>query len=265
MAINSFTYDGISLKIFNGGKYILGYFSTDENPKEGDRNYNKVSLYMGLEQPFVYSNYEDTITFTLGIIKNPCATDEAEITIEEMEELKRWLCRPAPHSFKIDDPKYEDIFWEGTFHFEEDITGSKRTGAVLTFESTRPYALQEDVTLIGDVEAEGTITIQDDSVEIGYIYPDMIITCKESGDLTINNSFDGRQTIIKNCEQDEIITFSKYLQITSSLESHDIANDFNYKFLRIGNNFDTQENNISFSLPCDYVITYNPVRKVIPI
>ena len=265
MAISSFTYDGISLKDFNDGKYILGYFSADDTPKEGQRTYNKTSLFMGLEQPFVYSNYEETITFTLGIIKNPCATDESEITIKEMEELKRWLCRPAPHSFKIDDPKYEDIFWEGTFQIEEDITGSRRTGVVLTFESTRPYALQEDVILMGDTEAEDSIIILDESVEIGYIYPDMVITCKESGDLTINNSFDNRQTIIKNCEQDETITFSKYLQVTSSSESHDIANDFNYKFLRIGNNFDTQENIISFSLPCEYSIIYNPVRKVIPI
>ena len=265
MAISSFTYDGISLKTFNGGKYILGYFSADENPKEGDRNYNKVSLYMGLEQPFVYSNYEDTITFTLGIIKNPCATDEAEITIEEMEELKRWLCRPAPHSFKIDDPKYEDIFWEGTFHLEEDITGSKRTGVILTFESTRPYALHEEIVYTGEVEQDAAIIINDTSVEIGYIYPDMRIVCKGSGDLTIFNSFDNRQTIIKNCQEDEIIVFSKYLQIGSTIATHDIANDFNYKFLRIGNNFDTQENIISFSLPCEYMISYNPIRKVVPV
>lgn len=265
MAISSFTYDGISLKTFNGGKYILGYFSADENPKEGDRNYNKVSLYMGLEQPFVYSNYEDTITFTLGIIKNPCATDEAEITIEEMEELKRWLCRPAPHIFQLDEPEYEDIYWEGTFHLEEQLTGSKRAGIIITFESTRPYALQNEVIFEGSVEAGESIIIEDSSVEIGYIYPTINITCKEDGKLTIVNSYDNRQTIVDNCTNEEIIYFSKYLQIASSDTSHILADDFNFKFLRIGNNMETRTNEISFSLACDYSIAYNPIRKVIPV
>lgn len=265
MAISSFTYDGISLKTFNGGKYVLGYFSADENPKEGDRNYNKTSLFMGLEQPFVYSNYEETITFTLGIIKNPCATDEAEITIEEMEELKRWLCRPAPHIFQLDEPEYKDIYWEGTFHLEEQLAGSKRAGIIITFESTRPYALQNEVIFEGSVEAGESIIIEDSSVEIGYIYPTMTVTCKEVGNLTIFNSYDNRQTIVNNCIIDETISFSKYLQISSSRTMHELGNDFNYKFLRIGNNMETNINEISFSMACDYIIAYNPVRKVIPV
>ena len=265
MAISNFIYDGLNLKEDFDNKYILGYFSADETPKEGERNYNKTSLFMGLEQPFVYSNYEDTLTFTMSVIKNPCATDVDSISVTEMEELKRWLCRPAPHVFQLDEPEYEDIYWEGTFKLEEQLVGSRRAGVILTFESTRPYALQNEIIFEGSVNAGDTITIEDSSVEIGYIYPTMTVTCKELGNLTIFNSYDNRQTIVNNCIVDETISFSKYLQISSSRTVHELGNDFNYKFLRIGNNIETNINEISFSMACDYTIAYNPVRKVIPV
>ena len=266
MAIGNFIYDNISLREFNDGKYVLGYFSTDENPTEGQRNYNQTPLFLGLEQPFVYSNYEDTLTFTLSIIKNPCTTDEDSISAREMEDLKRWLCRPAPHRFELDEAEYADIFWEGTFQIEEEIVGSRRGGATLTFVSTRPYALQKDVKFEGTIENAGdSLTINDVSTEIGYICPTVKITCNEAGNLVIYNSFDDRQTIINNCKANEVITLTKYLQIATSLSSHAIQDDFNYKFIRIGNNYNTRTNTLSFSIPCDYEITYNPIRKVLPV
>ena len=93
----------------------------------------------------------------------------------------------------------------------------------------------------------------------------MTVTCKELGNLTIFNSYDNRQTIVNNCIVNETISFSKYLQISSSRTVHELGNDFNYKFLRIGNNMETNINEISFSMACDYTIAYNPVRKVIPV
>lgn len=267
LAISNFKYDNISLSNFNNGKYILGYFSTDENPTEGQRNYNQTPLFLGLEQPFVYSNYEDTLTFTLSIVKNPCVTDEDSISVIEMEALKRWLCRPAPHKFELDGEEYANIYWEGTFQIEEEIIGAKRAGVTLTFISTRPYALQKDVIFEGTIEniEDDTLTINDVSTEIGYTYPTIQITCKEAGDLIIYNSFDDRQTIVNNCRNNEVITFTRYLQITTNVSSHEIQDDFNYKFLRIGNNYSTRTNTLSFSIPCEYVITYNPIRKVLPI
>lgn len=265
MAVSDFIYDNIYLSEFNSGKYVMGYFSADEQPTQGDMNINQVSLFGGKEQPFVYTNYESTLTFTIGIIKNPCVTSETDISIAEMENLKRWLCRPAPHIFKLNDSDYNGIYWEGTFKVEEQIVGNKRVGVILSFISTRPYALQDDVVYTGTVAANGKVTINDVSKEIGYIYPDITLTVLTDGNLTIYNDFDQRQTIIKNCEADEVIIFSKYQQISTDSATHDLFNDFNYKFIRIGNNYATTENKLSFSLSCRYVITYNPIRKVLPI
>jgi len=258
-------YDNIALNDFKDGKYIMANFTTGDVPVEGQRNIAQTSLFSGKEQPFLYQNYSSTLTFTISIIKNPCKDDNIYLTVQDVEDLKRWLCRPAPHAFRLIDSQYNDVFWEGSFNLTEEIAGSNRIGVTITFVSTRPYALQNDIQYSGTVDSNGSITIQDSSVEQGFLYPDMTIVCSQSGDLEIYNDFDDRTTIVKNCEVDEVISFSKYLQISSSNSAHDVYNDFNYQFFRICNNYETNENVVTFSIPCEYTITYNPIRKVIPI
>ena len=227
MSVTNFMYDGISLNSFKNGKYVMANFTTGNVPTEGQRNIVQTSLFSGKEQPFLYQNYSSTLSFIISIIKNPCMDDNIYFSVEDIEELKRWLCRPAPHIFRLIDSQYNDIFWEGSFNLTEEVTGSNRIGVTITFISTRPFL--------------------------------------ESGDLEIHNDFEDRTTIIKDCRTDEEITFSKYLQISSSDETHDIYNDFNYQFFRICNNYNTNENVVTFSIPCRYSIIYNPIRKVIPI
>jgi len=260
-----FIYDGVKLSEFKNGAFLVANFTTGNTPTEGQRNINQTPLFMGKEQPFLYQNYTSTLTFTISIIKNPCYDSLGVISIQDMEDLKRWLCRPAPHAFKLTENEYKNIFWEGSFNITEELRGSTRIGATLTFVSTRPFALQEDTIFSNTVEAGETITITDTSVELGYIYPNMTVKCLEAGDLIITSDFEDRQTVIKNCKQDEIITFSKYLQIESSDTEHALYDDFNYKFPRICNNINTNVNNITFSLACEYSIIYNPIRKVIPV
>lgn len=265
MSVTNFMYDGISLNSFKNGKYVMANFTTGNVPTEGQRNIVQTSLFSGKEQPFLYQNYSSTLSFIISIIKNPCMDDNIYFSVEDIEELKRWLCRPAPHIFRLINSQYNDIFWEGSFNLTEEVTGSNRIGVTITFVSTRPFALQNDVQFYGTTGNGDSIVINDSSVEQGFLYPDMTIICLESGDLEIHNDFEDRTTIVKDCRTDEEITFSKYLQVSSSDETHDIYNDFNYQFFRICNNYNTNENVVTFSIPCRYSITYNPIRKVIPI
>ena len=265
MSITNFMYDGISLNSFKDGKYVMANFTTGNVPTEGQRNIVQASMFSGKEQPFLYQNYSSTLSFSISIIKNPCMDDNIYFTVEDIEELKRWLCRPAPHVFRLIDSQYSDVFWEGTFNITEEVTGSNRIGITMAFVSTRPFALQNDVQFYGTVDGGNSITINDLSVEQGFLYPDMSVACLDGGDLIIYNDFEDRATVVKNCESGEEINFSKYLQISSSNDAHDVYNDFNYQFFRICNNYETNENVVTFSLPCRYNITYNPIRKVIPI
>lgn len=111
-------------------------------------------------------------------------------------------------------------------------------------------------------------SLNDTSYEEGYIYPQMEITIGDIDDkpvnerkLTIYNSIENRETYIKNCTSGEVITFD-YPVIQSSDLSHDIQNDFNWKFFRVANTYDNSRNDLVISLPCSIKIKYSPIVKV---
>lgn len=108
---------------------------------------------------------------------------------------------------------------------------------------------------------ENVLVIQDVSDEVGYIYPNLKITCLSAGDLEINNSIEDRTTIIKNCQENEIISFDEQLNISSNMEHETLTNDFNYVFFRIANTYNDYENVITTSIPCSIEYNYKPVIK----
>lgn len=104
-------------------------------------------------------------------------------------------------------------------------------------------------------------SLNDTSYEEGYIYPQMEITVKEDGDLTIHNAIENREMYIANCKSGEVITLD-YPVIRSSDSSHNIQNDFNWTFFRIANTYDNSRNDLIISLPCSIKIKYSPIVKV---
>lgn len=98
----------------------------------------------------------------------------------------------------------------------------------------------------------------------GYIYPDIVIKIKKDGDLNILNKYENRNTCIKDCKRDEIITITgcDTLQITSSDTSHDISKCFNYKFPRLCSLYRNYTNAFSVDLDCDIEVKYKGIRKV---
>lgn len=104
-------------------------------------------------------------------------------------------------------------------------------------------------------------SLNDSSYEEGYIYPQMEITVKKAGNLTIHNSIENRETYIANCQVNEKITLD-YPVIKSSVSSHNIQNDFNWTFFRVANIYDKSRNDLVVSLPCSIKIKYSPIVKV---
>lgn len=104
-------------------------------------------------------------------------------------------------------------------------------------------------------------SLNDTSYEEGYIYPQMEITVKRDGNLTIHNSIENRETYIANCKSNEVITLD-YPVIRSSDSSHNIQNDFNWAFFRVANTYDNSRNDLVISLPCSIKIKYSPIVKV---
>ena len=89
----------------------------------------------------------------------------------------------------------------------------------------------------------------------------MEITVHRDGNLLIHNSIENRETYIANCKSGEIITLD-YPVIQSSDSSHNIQNDFNWKFFRIANTYDNSRNDLIVSLPCSIKLKYSPIVKV---
>ena len=91
----------------------------------------------------------------------------------------------------------------------------------------------------------------------------MEILVQEDGDLEITNVADGRKMVIKNCTANEVITMTSELQISSSLPSHKIYDDFNYVFYRVNNEFLNMENSVETNIPIEFMITYAPYAKAV--
>ena len=184
-------------------------------------------------------------------------------TLAEQRALMRWLNRREYLPLKIIDSEYEDIFFEGSFNVEKyDIAGNT-VGFRLTFYTNKPFAQYDEFSVSRTVAADGTIDITDQSDEMGYIYPEITITCRSAGNLRIVNSMDERETVINNVTNGEVITM-KDLYISTSESSHvgNLPNDFNFVFPRISNTYDDRLNTFSFNLPCTVTFKYNPIWKV---
>ena len=82
-------------------------------------------------------------------------------------------------------------------------------------------------------------------------YPIAKITSKIALGYTldeIQNDITGSVTTIKGCQTGEEITFNgKILSITSAIAAHDVYNDYNYDYIKIGYTFDISYNKITVS------------------
>ena len=261
------------------GEYLKdwGYMICSTDSKSGFETiksdstltFNTSKLFNGKISELTTTTYEDHIEINFQICKIPCMpgcdNKKMQITTDESRELKRWLNRPTFHRFKLLQPDWSDIFMQGSFNVSNIEVAGEVYALDLTFVSNSALAFHEPVTYRFDstMSDKNTFTFFDSSDEIGYIYPDVKITCLSGGDLKIHNSSEDRTTIIKNCSDNEELYFSKELLLSSSLSSHKIQNDFNYIFLRISNSYGNRKNTLTFSLPVKMEITYTPYVKAV--
>ena len=266
-----FSYDGLLLSDF---KFIICDFNGSsgiETVSAGSKiTFNKVSKNRGKSYTLTSTQYEECYTTTFDICKDPDyfpTQQERYITADEYRDIMRWLNRHEFLEFEIMDEELdnEPVFYKGSFNVDKITLGAHLVGLELTLETDKPYAYGEE-----RVE-EWTTTYQslshrmvDGSDEVGYIYPKIQITCNASGNLTVSNDLTDTTMVINNCTSGEVITIDGENQIIStSRSSHKIYEDFNYEFLKIGNDFDNGVNTITVNLACKIRISYYPVMKYV--
>lgn len=266
MAVD-FEYDNLLLSGFG---FMICEFSNNSGFQTvnngSDIKFTTTSILNGNQWLSAGAKYNECLSATFNICKTPCLSnnniDIEEITVEEITQLSRWLCRKTFKKFKLIKDGYEQIYFEGSFSLDRIMINDKVVGLELKLTTNRPFALYEPYKkTLKFTSPMQTLSFRDISDEIGFIYAEATIICHASGDLGIYNSIEDRETVIKNVIAGEIITM-KYPVISSSVASHKIQDDFNFNFFRIANSWNNVVNKITVSLPCTIQFTYSPIRKV---
>ena len=266
MIVKDFEYDNEFLSDWG---YEICEFDTSNGFETIDTDsqltFDSVSQNNGKYFPLTISYYSDHIEIPFQICKIRGPSVITPLTVFEIRELKRWLNRPAFHKFKLIQKDWADIYMDGSFNISEIKFNNVTYGLELTFISNRPFALHEPITYKFDIGNDSdTFTFFDKSDEIVYIYPSINITCLSSGNLELINSQEpDRKTIINNVSENETISCTPSLIISTSLSSHQIQNDFNFKFLRVSNQYGNRKNVLSSSIPVQIQLTYTPYIKAV--
>lgn len=270
MYATDFEYDGKFLSDFG---FIVcrfdGGYGLDTISSGSEITFNKVARNQGKVHSLTSAKYSECIQATFQICKNPCIHKNKSITSDEHREVMRWLNRKEFLTFQpFSDIEYDadSIFFNASFNVNKITIGGKHYGYEIIMETDKPFGYGNLRSFKWNITSSTQVNnLKDCSDEIGFIYPNVKIVCKAAGDLIIRNANEDCNMTVKNCKNNEIVTVNGDTQIiASSLSDHDIAADFNFDFLKIGNRYDNRDNKITVSLPCEITISYYPIIKDIP-
>lgn len=267
MYASDFEFDNKYLSDFGFVICDYNYNGGIEEIESGSKiTFNKVAQNSGKKYLLSSTQYDECITATFDICKNPClySTKEMKITEEEYRNLIRWLNRRNFFRFRfIDSIGEKDIvYYNASFNISQLYNDGVLYGIRLVMETDSPFGYGVEKTHKFNITEENQeISIYDMSDEIGFIYPDVKIVCKHSGTLSIKNITENCESIIKNCLAGEVIKLHGSTNIISSSVTRNIADNFNYDYFRIGNTPNNRKNRIVVSTPCELIVTYSPIIK----
>lgn len=269
-----FEYDNRYLSDYG---FIICDFNFGSGANEIDAGstitFNKISRHSGKKYSLSSTQYDECITTSFDICKNPDIYDseDMEISNDEYRDIMRWLNRREFLKFQViddgnDNFERDTCYYNASFNIDKIKINEKLYGMRLKMETDKPFGYGQEQSVSWTFSDSNVSKILSDiSDEIGYIYPTVIITINRNGDLSLYNELENCTTVIKNCKVGEVITLDGDTHIiTTTYISHDVCNDFNYEFFRIGNTINNRNNRISVSLPCNVVIKYTPIIKDTP-
>lgn len=255
-----FVFDGLPLSDFS---YIIVHDGVlDETAPVSTMEFTPVKSARSDTNHKVATPYEDTYHVDISIMKNPCQDWDLDLTNDDISEMSKWLCRKDWKWFRwVDEIGQDEIWYEVQITMDKIQFGNSVIGLVLHVNANRPYGLTREFNqtfLPGDSQ----VIVRSD--EEGYIYPDMTITVEEAGNVSITNQYEDRTMLIKNCRAGEVLTIygGDNQQIKTNMDTHDLSDDFNYKFFRLCNRYYDYRNNITLTGNATCKITYRGIRKV---
>ena len=272
MYVIDYEYDGQRLSDYG---FIVCSFDQSTSHEVADKgsviSFTKTPISGGKRYSLCGAQYEDCYTTTFHICKDPdfYDPDERYITRAEFQAIERWMnrrkfCKFVPIDSSDLDLDY--IAFYASFNLAKIYVGGKICGIELEMETNSPFGFGEEVSYkFTFTSAKLSGSFLDTSDDVGFLYPKVTIVCNADGNLKLSSDLGRCESVIKNCTSGETITMSGDTQIiTSSRADHNIANDFNYDFFRVGNTIDERENTVTVSIPCSVTIEYEPILKDTP-
>lgn len=309
MKATDFEYDGKRLSDF-------GFIICDFNHKKGavtteiggKIKFNKIAYHNGKKHSLASTEYSDCIELTFDICKNPDRfdSDNREITDGEFYDIVRWLNQPyfLRMEFRNEEPFARHEYYNASFNLSKITISDKLYGISLKMETDSPFAYGEEKVVNTTMEELGGLAsvyisqafiVDSDCV----VYPKLIITCREAGELSIGNvnhavdpSDADAWCTIRNCSVGEVITIDcEHETISSSVKNHNLCDDFSFSFFPlitiddlIHSKFGATEEEYSQSeysqwaelykgtntsmllslVQCDIELHYTPLYKTIP-
>ena len=260
--ITDFIYDGKALSDFG---YMVLFENTDESIPVSEMKFSEIKGSRSDVSQQVSYSYENNYSCTFTVIKNLCNTNEKDefLTNNDVEELTRWLARKTYKWFKfIDDDDDDEIWYQAQFSIHKEYVGDDVFGLSLTLNTNAPFGFTREI-IVNPAIRNNSFSVPVYSDEEGYIYPDVVVTMADAGELVITNTAESRETTLKNCVVDEVITFyGQNINQIISTSTHDYAKDFNYNFPRFFTEYGDNTNQFTVNLDCTIKLIYRGIRKV---
>lgn len=260
MYAENFYYNGEMLSDYG---FIIGSFDGSDLTEQSTGSiitFNRMPYYGGRKYSLTSIQYDSCFECTFDIVK--AGTDKI-ITGEEYRDIGRWLNRKAFYPFRfIDDIEAYDVWFNASFNISQLVYSGHIVGIRLTMTTDAPYGYGDEITQRCDFTTNTAKKKYIESDDYGFFIPDIVITCKADGNISLYNQTAGETMQIANCTNNEVITIKGREQIITSSINHNVYDDFNYRFLKIGNTPDNPYNVIVSQGAANVTdIIYKPIIK----
>lgn len=276
MYAETFEFDGV--KSSDLGIYLLNYdgFSNNGVSVAGSEiTFNTTKAPSSKKWHYHSPKYETQLTWSMQIGK----LSGEELTQQDCAYWMRWLVRSdGCHYLRFLQNEYENTYFNCTMTAQWfRLPDGRIVGMELQVTCDAPFGYSEEKQYSTTCNNGDSFQIYDDGDDVGAIVFDKVEITSNSATskLSITNDLEtiySPMTVnvseFKNLQNSEKITIQNN-QITSSVLSRDIGDDFNYKYLRLINWFnqgtDTRINTYTvMGGSCKIDIVYRTIRKVLP-
>ena len=218
--------------------------------------HNPVPVYIGQE-------YTDKLKPQVTLVKNPCVFHEnVYFTENDCRAVLRKVIGYNGYQWMrlIHDNPDENLWYQAkVVNVSYQRMGGRVAGILLDLECDSCFAWSKEYAITINAKANQKFSIYNNTDDLyHYVLPVTTIAPTVSGELSIINHTENRETRITNLSADEVLTMDSKNELLSSSKSHTLLlNDFNLHYIR----FVPDRNEFSVNQDASVQFKYRVPRK----